>query len=221
MIRRPATGTRRGGFTAIELLVVVGIMGILALMIAPRVLDGVRRNTVRTAANQIISAWRDARSLAVTRAPILPTTSVGAAADGKAFGIAITQDASGARVRVTFDDAASAPQALDADRPDGMPLSKTVVVSTRANDTAVPTPVTELVWYAQTSSGTPLQPSDIPLGRSAPPAGVGSPVPAGTPSVAARLVVHTLDYDPVARKGYAVGIVIYPSGVAVTQEFGR
>ncbi len=221
MIVGVANPSGRSGFTAIELLVVVGVMALLALMIAPRVLDGVRRNTVRTAANQIISAWRDARALAVTRAPILPTTSVGLAAEGKAFGIALTQDSSGARVRVVFDSASSNPAALDPERPQGTPLSKTVIVSTRANDTAVPDPVTELIWYAQSGSGMPLRSDDVSLGRSAPPAGVGSPVPAGTPSVAPRLVVHTLDYDPVTRKGYAVGVVIYPSGVAVTQEFGR
>jgi len=214
----------RAAFTAIELAVVISIIGIVSLMIAPRMLDGLRRSAVRSAANAIASTWREARSHAMSSATTMATTSASAADLGKFFGIAVTQ-AAGAKpsVRVVFDTAAANPAALDPDRPNGTVLGGNVVVSLR-DGTAGGTPVPiagDLVWYAQKGSGVPLRAADLSLGGNAPACGVGIRLPTSTPSAARELIVHTLDFDPSTKRGYAVSVMVYPVGIAVTQELVR
>lgn len=211
----------RAAFTAIELAVVISIIGILSLMIAPRLLDGLRRSAVRSGANAIVAAWREARTQAMSTATTLPTTTANAADLTRFFGVAIVQAAGGKpSVKTVFDDATTDPAAIDTGRPDGTILGGNVVVSTRDGTAgATPTPIAgDLVWYAQKGSGVPIRAADLAQGGNAPPCGVGVKLPAGTPSVARELIVHTLDFDPAAKRGFAVAVMIYPVGTAVTQE---
>jgi prepilin-type N-terminal cleavage/methylation domain-containing protein len=218
------TAPARRAFTAIELAVVISIIGIVALMIAPKLLDGLRRSAVRSAANAIVAAWREARTQAMSTAVTLPTTGASAADLAKAYGVAIVQAGGGkASVKTVFDDATTNPDALDPSRPLGLALDGKVVVSTRDGTAgAAPTPIDgDLVWYAQKGTGVPIRAADLALGGNAPPCGVGVRLPSGTPSVARELIVHTLDFDPAAKRGFAVAVMIYPVGVAVTQELVR
>jgi prepilin-type N-terminal cleavage/methylation domain-containing protein len=218
--RSPATRA----FTAIELAVVISIIGILSLMIAPKLLDGLRRSAVRSAANAIVAAWREARTQAMSTATTLPTTTASLADLGKSYGVAIVQAAGGKpSVKTIFDDATTNPDSLDPDRPNGLVLAGNVVVSTRDGTAgAVPTAINgDLLWYAQKGTGVPIRAADLTLGGNAPPCGVGVNLPSGTPSVVRELVVHTIDFDPAAKRGFAVAVMIYPVGVAVTQELVR
>lgn len=59
-----------GGFTAIELLVVIFIVMIMAGITVPAVLRGVRRSRMRSAASQVASGLRRARNLAIASGEI-------------------------------------------------------------------------------------------------------------------------------------------------------
>ena len=61
-----AHGSERAGFTAIEMLVVLGIMIALGSMTVPALMPALRRARVNDAANVIISAHADARRLAIS-----------------------------------------------------------------------------------------------------------------------------------------------------------
>jgi hypothetical protein len=160
----------------------------------------------------------------MTKGTILPTTSASIGDLGKYFGVAITQSATGhASVGVVFDTRSTQPEGLDPDKPTGKTLPKSVIVSTRDGTAGTePTPITtDLVWYAQRGTGVPIRHQDLGLGGNAPACGIGVPLPTGTPSVARELIVHTADFDPANKRGFAVAVMIYPIGVGVTQELVR
>lgn len=61
-----ATGSERSGFTAIEMLVVLGVMITLGSMTVPALLPALRRARVNDAANIVIAAHAEARRLAMS-----------------------------------------------------------------------------------------------------------------------------------------------------------
>lgn len=60
-------GSKQCGFTLIELMIGVAIVGILALLATPSFVDQIKRDRLVTTANQIQAAYRFARSEAVKR----------------------------------------------------------------------------------------------------------------------------------------------------------
>lgn len=61
------TRTRTDGFSLIELLIVVGLIAVLAGMSAPAITAGMRRYSLISASQQVVSTIRAARSQAVGR----------------------------------------------------------------------------------------------------------------------------------------------------------
>lgn len=60
-------GKKELGFTLIELMIGVAIVGILAMLAAPSFIEQIKRDRLVTTANQIQAAYRFARSEAVKR----------------------------------------------------------------------------------------------------------------------------------------------------------
>jgi prepilin-type N-terminal cleavage/methylation domain-containing protein len=58
---------REGGFTLLELLVVLGIIGVMSAVSIPRILDYVRQGRVRAAAQELTTQVNAARMKAVTK----------------------------------------------------------------------------------------------------------------------------------------------------------
>jgi len=61
------TRSREGGFTLIEVLVVLGIIGVMSAVSIPRILDYVRQSRVRAAAQELSTQVNAARMKAITK----------------------------------------------------------------------------------------------------------------------------------------------------------
>lgn len=61
-----ARGSSRSGFTAIEMMIVLGVMIALSSMAVPALMPALRRARVNDAANAIVTAHADARRLALS-----------------------------------------------------------------------------------------------------------------------------------------------------------
>lgn len=71
MNRAGRAGTRVDGFSLIELMIVVGLITVLAGVFVPAVAAGMRRYSLITASQQVVSTIRSARHQAVGRNAIL------------------------------------------------------------------------------------------------------------------------------------------------------
>lgn len=98
---------RRGGFTAIELMVVVSIIILLVAMTVPSIFPAIRKGRVHDAANAILRVSSQARQLARTRSqPLLATVpfygvAVVVPGTGPAYAILIYDSAAAASLNVT------------------------------------------------------------------------------------------------------------------------
>lgn len=232
----------RHGFSAIELLVVIGIMMLLMAMASPAVLKSLRKGKVNSAASDVMQIWRQARMLAMSRQ--MPDAPRGTAPSH--YGLMLVQD-SGARSYAALiydnrDQAAlqATPETavLRRDPTSGItsdsanpPVAKlhfnrNVVLASAADAAAEPdTADRVLVVYAQYRTGLPIEPAQVAAGKgpNAPAIGVGL---AGNPEfgiaaspISAKLRLQTLDYASTpSKRGHAIGVTLYPVGVLAAQE---
>lgn len=220
-------GSSRGGFTAIELVMVIGIMLILMAIAVPSILPAIRRGQVNDAVNDLTRCWRQARALAMT-------TAVPTGATPPHFGVLIEQQP-GQRpsVAVVFDSVASGAarvlnNGIDPVVPSTWVATGDPVAEFRFNrsvmlsSTALSGGSTTILIYAQYGTGLPILAQDVNLGRGmvAPPACLGIASAAAAASVVVPdLRVQTLDYETApTRRGFASNFAIYHAGFCATEE---
>jgi prepilin-type N-terminal cleavage/methylation domain-containing protein len=224
------------GFTAVELLVVIAIMMILLGIAVPTVMPAIRRGKVNSGLNDIVSCWRQARTLAIMT-PIPP------GATPSYFGIVIKQVSGAPSAGLIFDNIATGTpkyymqgqDPLDASTysASGTPatlfnLGKTVTLcSTPAGGGAESTADNTIIIYAQYGTGLPLAPADVAAnhGTTAAPTSLGvtvaDPSFPAVPSICPVVRLQTFDFDPApaTRRGYATSFAIYHAGFTTAQEF--
>ncbi len=229
------TQASRAAFTAIELLMVIGIMMTLMGIAVPTVLPSIRHGNINSAVNDISMCWRQARILAMT-------TAIPAGASPYHFGIAIRQSAGQqASVALIFDNVATGtPKYFMAgeDPSDQSTYSASgtaaaffkfnrnvIVASTPAGGSNTDAPTTAdqtIIIYAQYGTGLPLSPDNVAMGRGqvSPPCSMGVASDAAlTATVCPRIQLWTQDYSVgPSRHGYASSFAIYHAGFTVSQE---
>jgi type II secretory pathway pseudopilin PulG len=229
----PYIRCHRNGFTAVELVVVIGIMLLLTGMAMPGVLSSLRRGAVHSTANEVIDCWRQTRRLAMDEAALDPPRDP----HPKHYGLLLVQRAGQrAFAAVVYDnrsadevasDAMIAPSGAHA-RPDDdssavvlkQPLKRTVAIALSRDDAAPLILDGAILVYAQYGTGWPIDPADVLVGRGTAAAPVGLGI-AGRPELgipasplATRMRVQTPDYAEAPRhRGYAVDLALYPVGV--------
>jgi prepilin-type N-terminal cleavage/methylation domain-containing protein len=214
---------RRSGFTAIELIVVIGIMLLLSGMAVPGLVTSLRRGAVHAGANDLIDCWRQARGLALDEVPLDAKRDEAP----RHYGLLIVQrGAAQAYAEVVYDSRSADDVAGGTARADDLVLAKHAlkrsvrIALARAADDA-PRPLDgALLIYAQYGTGLPIAAEDVVAGRgpTAPAIGLGI---AGRPelgipgsTLAARLRLQTLDYaETPRRRGHAVDLALFPVGV--------
>jgi Tfp pilus assembly protein FimT len=236
------TNSARHGFTAIELMMVLGIMMIMMGMAAPVILPALRHGKINSAINDIMACWREARIMAMSHS--IPSTN----AVPPHFGIAINQGATGqASVSLIYDSVASGiPNLLvqGQDPSDASTYSATkpavaqyffnrnVVLATSPTTTGTPTasPIT-IILYAQYGTGLALDPADVAAGRGSVAAptslgiaglqatsmGIAAP-PSVVPSVCPITMLQSVDFVLTPRRGFSTAFAIYNAGFIAAQE---
>ncbi|MBA3707311.1 MAG: prepilin-type N-terminal cleavage/methylation domain-containing protein [Planctomycetes bacterium] len=215
----------RQGFTAIEMLMVVGIVLILATMAVPAIVPALRRGQVNDAASAIMQISKEARLLAMHAA---------APADNSHYGIAIIDDPAfdpQVVVALIYGISGASPKASIVKDANG----KNVAIKKLARSVAVYTGATELraaggvlSWFYQYRTGMPIGVfagafSTTPVSVGCPSITVSNVWGTGNTAIAASvapgtatvpgLSVRTVD-DKIRR-----AIAVYVSGVPVTGEF--
>ncbi len=223
-------GTHRRGFTAIELLIVIGLMLILMAVAVPSVIPALRKGALNNAATDITSCWRQARYLAMT-------TAIPSGINPPHFGMIIRQVA-GTRpyVALIYDnvDASGPPKLLttgedpddvttyDSSKPPVVQsiFNRNVIVASAAPSGTVDTSDRTIVVYAQYQTGLPIAPADVVAGRGmvAAPTSLGVSAPSASAStVCPVLNLQTLDYTQGLR-GYCLGLSLYHAGAIATRS---
>lgn len=208
----------RSAFTAIEMVIVIGIMMLIMAMAVPAVLPALRKGALRAAVNDIEDCWAQAQIMA--KRSSLPSGS-----NPPHFGIMIRQeagsrpsvalirDSSGPGVEAAFvhqdDDTSKPPVALRR-------FNRNVIVATATDATGATLDTADrvLVVYAQYQSGLPISAADVAAGRGmvAAPTSLGVRAASSLPaSTCPAFELRTLDYVP-AQRGYALGVQLYHAG---------
>jgi len=215
--------TQRQGFTAFELLIVLGIIFVLAAMTMPAIFSALRKGRVSDAANAITYVSTQARQLARARQPL----AVGVTA--KAYGVAVVAPTPTIPGYVSLTYGGPLPSDAAELMSNGQHVSKFIfnrnVMVYKGADFQSATalsPGTRIVWYFQNQTGLPLQEAGdlepIGIGTSATPAAYAANGNLITPAVAVSpvcgsLSVRSLDYDASVPVGYAAAIAIYQIGL--------
>jgi len=236
-----SAGRLRGGFTAVELMMVMGIMLILMGATVPVVLPMLRHGKINAALNDVMSCWREARILAMTHA--MPSLN-----PVPHFGIMIVQPSSGpSSVSLIYDSVGTGTAQLLRQGQDpadpttyiatNLPVaqyyfSNNVLLATSLSPLQAPTvTTTTILLYAQYATGLALDPADVSSGRGA----VASPTSIGisgivnnaltlsapttpVPSVCPITMLQTVDYLNSPRRGFATAFAIYNAGFIASQE---
>lgn len=203
-------------FSAIELLIVLSIIAVLAGMVAPRMVTMIRKNAVLSAAQTVKGMWERASVMAQQRGNI----------DGRHFGLWIKQGSGSSPIVSIIYASAERPS-------DGMILSaggepireelnSNVVLMSAALEGESLSLCTELVWYAKFGSGMPVSSQYVSQGmaETAPPfeAGTGTGLAAGfNPVHIVRLqAVNFNEERPLA--GMAYELQLHHSGHLAVKE---
>lgn len=161
------------GFTAIELVMVVSIIALLAAIATPAVLRAAQTARLAGAADGILRVHREVRILAMTRPPVAGAAygmALVATGDGGAYATALL-GSSASDVLMADDDGDGAPDTGSAARPlllVPLPRSVELHVAQGAAGTAAPLAAT-LSWFYAWRTGAPRQT-----------ASAGSPISIGT-----------------------------------------
>lgn len=217
------------GFSAVELLFVIGILTLLTTIAAPTALKSLRRTATRQAASALVEAWNLARGRAFNEQPPL------GAGSPRHFGVVIHQDAASAWIAVVFDKVAADPAVLAEDgdvaanQPGtGAPILKVVLPKSVVVVVGDGTPLEgDLVVYAQYRTGQPIGPADVAagLGHLARPVAAGvapallmeglpTRFAASAPTLSAMIRFQTLGFTDEPRRGEATQAAIFHAGVA-------
>ncbi len=225
---RPGTG--RAGFTALEMLVVLGVIIVLSSMAVMAVVPSLRRGRVNDAAGAVIEVSRHARRLAMQRK---------STPDDAHYGVVIYHDTAGAGTDVValIHGHPGDKRTNDRDRimlaADGKPVSSfrfSPTVSIWQSGVEMrEAKKQEVSWYYQFRTGMPLGVSGSSL--------TTAPINIGTAGrdiakvwgkLQAESEVKSLSPGTAADPGLSVrsvdnrfrqAIAVYISGIAVTHEF--
>jgi Tfp pilus assembly protein FimT len=234
----------RAAFTAVELMMVMGIMLIIMSITVPSILPTLRHSKLTSAYGDIEACWRLARSMAMS-------SSVPVGLLPAHYGILISQT-TGQQVTVTlvYDNVAVAPntspktlvQGQDTSDPTtynsaNPPVAKYTfnrnVVLATSSSTSGPATVgnVNILIYAQYGTGLPLNPTDISLGRglvaSSTSMGISGMLatalgaPAMTsppPSVMPITELQTVDFVSAPRRGFCMAIGLYNAGFMSAED---
>ena len=211
----------RQGFTAIELLMVIGIMMILMAAAVPSIIPALRKGALNNVAGDITACWRQARALAMN-------STVPTGLKPPFYGIVIFQQA-GQRpyVALIYDNAGlgTMPNLLMQGQlagapydPSGTPVAqfffnRNVIIASGATNPPTTADVT-LVVYAQYETGLPVSPADVHTSQGMMAQYTSFGVSTGAAvanSLCPYFDVQTLDYVPGTR-GYALGLALYQAG---------
>ena len=136
----------RHGFSAIELMVVIGIMGMLAGMSVPSLVSAMRRGKVNEAANAIVQVSSQARRLAKRNSD-----------PSQYYGVVIVNDASPRYVALTYGTSASTATILEED---GEPVAKLAFnrnVIAYDGETPLSAGSAASAWMYQNRTANPIQ----------------------------------------------------------------
>ncbi len=212
----------RAGFSAVELLVVLGIVMILATMAIPAIVPALRRGQVNDAATAIVQIARQARLMAMQRLPPANNFHYGVAiiySPPAQVTVALIYGTAAQGAAAILQDVNSKPIAMEK-------LARSVMVY--SGDKELRSNGNTVCWYYQYRTGVPIGPSGgsfttTPISVGCPAItvsnvwGSGLTVTAGSisPGTAAipGLSVRSVD-DKIRR-----AIAIYVSGIPVTGEF--
>ncbi|MFM2089766.1 MAG: hypothetical protein RLZZ127_255 [Planctomycetota bacterium] len=225
--RASAAARPIAAFTAIEMIVVLGVISIILGLTIPSVLSATKRAAVQDGVRIINEAWLIARNQAMATAP--PSGLV-----PKHFGVAVRTSGGRITASVVYSsletmsgsdiDAALLRSAVI--QPDGSVSRSDAAGTATYQRTATSTAVLAvdtgngvlnaddriMLWYAQYRTGFPVSSATVAAGTAltATPIGIGI---AGSP-VAARLLSATPDYDRAAGTGFASALRIFHVGVS-------
>lgn len=151
----------RHGFTAIEIVVVISIIALLAAISAPAVLRAAQTARLASAADVLLRVHREARLLAMTRPAVAGSRYgmvVEVPADGPAYA-AILLGTAATDLLMADDDGDGAPDSGAGARPllrIPLPASIQLLVATGATGARAPFTGT-LTWFYDWQTGVPLQ----------------------------------------------------------------
>lgn len=187
---RTSTCSPRGGYTAIELMLVLSIVSVLSMMSAPSVVTAMRKAAITEAADVIVQVTAEARNLAMRNQ-----------VKEDYYGVVVGVDQQGrAFAALTYGREASVDAIMTA--PDGQPVLKLLLKRTvrLIVDGAIMTPGDQpIAWMHQYTTGAPIQ---IPA-QSAPAIAVGTTT---------SPLCHSLGVSSVDDR-YRAGVAVYPIGL--------
>jgi len=154
--------TRNSGYSMVELMLVLGIAGILAVMAVPVALNAMSKAAVGLAADEVLRVAAQAQVLARSQVDT---------GDGQAYGIAIVQDAAGTRATLLLGSDADDELTIDGRPVLSVALSEGVrILVAREDDPQAPL-AGRICWFFRPGDGVPVvdpaDPRPIPIGTIA------------------------------------------------------